>query len=123
MIDAMQQYLPMKSCAWLLLVIILIAAVHCGCAEAHENGSKVKAGAEITSISHTDGCPCCPQGENHSSGDHGDACGSCGCHAAIPLAAFQLSYRPILIANQASSPYKHLPEVYLSRFIPPQNLV
>jgi hypothetical protein len=119
----MQQYLPMKICSWLLLVVMLIATIHCGCAQAHGTDGKFKAGAEVTSISATDGCPCCPQGDHHSSGDNSDACGGCGCHAALLLPLFQLSYHPVLSDHQASSPIKQLPEVYLSRFIPPQNLV
>ena len=35
---------------------------------------------------------------------------------------FQFGYNPVILDLKRSEPFKYLPEVYLTRFIPPQNL-
>jgi len=40
----------------------------------------------------------------------------------LTIHPFQLSYNPSIIDFGTSEEFKHLPEVYLPKFIPPQNL-
>lgn len=65
-------------------------------------------------------CPCAPQGP-HQDSDGCDSCVNCTCHAPLTVQPFQLNYAPIIITLQWSDPFKHLPEVFLPKFIPPQN--
>jgi hypothetical protein len=71
-------------------------------------------------IAATHQCPCTPL-EQHKDFDGCDTCVNCLCHAPLIVQSFQLSYNPSSIpVLQASDPFKYLPEVYLSKFIPPQ---
>jgi len=64
--------------------------------------------------------PSCPL-EQHNDFDGCDTCINCSCHATLIIQPFLLSYNPITLDLRTSDPFKHLPEVYLDRFIPPQN--
>jgi hypothetical protein len=74
----------------------------------------------IPDISASNQCPCAPL-EQHKNYDGCDICVNCSCHAPLTIQPFQLSYNPSILDNlYASDPFKFLPEVYLSKFIPPQ---
>jgi len=45
---------------------------------------------------------------------------NCACHASVTIQQFQLSYNPSILKLNLSEPFKYLPEVFLSKFIPPQ---
>jgi hypothetical protein len=55
---------------------------------------------------HENGTPCC---ESHS-------------HASILYQPISYSYSPRMIAYKKDEPFRFIPEVYLDKFIPPQNL-
>ncbi len=65
-------------------------------------------------------CPCSPH-EQHNDYDGCDTCSNCACHASLTIQQFQLRYNPMILDLSTSHPFKHLPEVFLSKFIPPQN--
>lgn len=67
-------------------------------------------------------CPACPT-DNHPSDDHDHY--SCDHHTNISLSA-QAVYRhpvPMGFLRVNVEPFQFIPEVYLDKFIPPQNLV
>jgi len=77
--------------------------------------------ASPSEISASHQCPCSPL-EQHKDYDGCDTGVNCACHAPLTMQPIQLSYNPSILDNlYASDPFKHLPEVYLSKFIPPQN--
>lgn len=65
--------------------------------------------------------PCSPCGQCKDY-DGCDTCINCACHTPLPFQQFQLSYNPIISDLTIPYPFKSFPEVYLSKFIPPQNL-
>lgn len=47
-------------------------------------------------------------------------CLHCVCHAPLPSQQFQLSYLPVIESLSPAEIFRHLPEVYFPKFIPPQ---
>lgn len=66
-------------------------------------------------------CPCAPNGQQS---DHHDcnSCCSCDCHAPLAPHAFTLDYTPCITELVLTTPFRKMPEVYLAKFVPPQNL-
>jgi hypothetical protein len=73
----------------------------------------------FSEISSPHQCPCTPA-EQQKNNDCCDICFDCACHAPLTVQHFKLSYNPSILDIQTSDPFKFLPEVYLSKFIPPQ---
>jgi len=130
----MRKFTNPKFFSWLLLAVLLTASIHCVfenayASESHASGVGWAPRAHATlsdDISHcqilaSDQCPCCPTEHQDDSADC-DSCIHCICHASLTIQHFSLSYHPFILDLQTSSPFKHIPEVYLAKFIPPQNL-
>ena len=118
----MRKLISLKFVSQLLLVILLIVAVNGVHESAHAMQDHVKTSSDQASLSQISAphqCPCTPPAE-HKDYDGCDTCVNCTCHA--PLAVQQLvhRYNPIISSLHFSDPYQYLPEVYLSKFIPPQ---
>lgn len=65
-------------------------------------------------------CPC--PSDTHDDGDGCDNCMSCGCHAPLTMQPFRLNLAHLSSSDLVPLDSRtHLPEVYLSKFIPPQN--
>ena len=66
-------------------------------------------------VSDSNQCPTCPP-------DHKDChvCINCVCHSFLTIQPFQFSYTPPVLDLVTPERFKFLPEVYLSKFIPPQ---
>ncbi|ACM19217.1 hypothetical protein Geob_0855 [Geotalea daltonii FRC-32] len=111
-----------KFISWILLLVVMTVTLHCVTENAHAVQNCLPMAGDPTSCqkiqSHQ--CPCSPpeQDQNHNDCD---ACINCVCHAPLTVQQFHLSYKPIIISFSSSDPFKHLPEVYLSKFVPPQN--
>lgn len=58
----------------------------------------------------------------HKDCDVCDTCSNCPCHASLTMQPFQLRYNPSVLELRTDDPFQYLPEVYPSKFIPPQNL-
>jgi len=56
----------------------------------------------------------------HSSECH--TCSNCTCHVLLPVQTIKLDYNPVITSFCSFKLIVHLPEVTLSRFIPPRNL-
>lgn len=62
-----------------------------------------------------------PAAPSHSPDDHlctGDC--SCPCQAPLSCPMISASYSPLLVSLQHVESVRYIPEVYLSKFIPPQ---
>ena len=114
-----------KFISWVILVVMLTATIHCVHESAHAMQSNVAEADNQglhSEISTPHQCPCTPL-EQHNDDDGCDTCINCTCHAPLAIQPLQLSYNPIISNLSTSDPFKHLPEVYLSKFVPPQILV
>lgn len=60
------------------------------------------------------------QGAHHKDGE---SCCDSHSHASIPYQPISYSHSPRLITQLTGEPFRFIPEVYLDKFIPPQNLV
>lgn len=113
----------MKFYSWLVLVVLLAAMTHAVCDNAHAalgESSVTGKHAAQSEIFASDQCPCCPT-EHQADHDVCDSCINCICHATSITQPFQLTYSPFFLDLQSYNPHRQLPEVYLSKFIPPQN--
>ncbi len=117
----MRKRLHLKFFSWLLVVVMLTIAINGVCESAHAMESQLSAASDQASqseLSASDQCPCCPL-ENKEFDDC-NTCMNCACHASVTIQQFQLSYNPSILKLNLSEPFKYLPEVFLSKFIPPQ---
>lgn len=119
----MPRFIPLKTVCRLLLLVLLTVSIDCGHASAYVTDFQVKAADSLTALSGScDGhhCPCSPQGER-ADHDGCDTCaGGCSCHAPLLVHHFNLNYAPSLLDISTFDTFKYLPEVFLSKFVPPQ---
>lgn len=118
----MRKYIHLKFFAGFLILILLVVTINGEHNNVHAMQSHVTAASERAlhpeiSVSHQ--CPCAPL-EHHEDYDCCDTCLNCACHAPLTTQPFQISYNPSISDLSTSDIFKHLPEVYLSKFIPPQ---
>jgi len=120
----MLKQIPLHFFSRLLLLAMLTVmgnGVHESAHAMHTHVTAARESASQPEISESHQCPCAPL-EQHKDYDGCDTCVNCSCHAPLTIQPFQLSYNPSIMDNlYASDPFKHLPEVYLTKFIPPQN--
>jgi len=121
----MRKLIHLKFFSMILLVIMLtvmISGVH-ACAHGMESHLSA-AGDNVSSlgISASHHSPCSPV-EQHNDCDDCDTCINCDFHSPLTNQPFQFDYNPNIRELSTSEPFKHLPEVYLSKFIPPHILV
>lgn len=106
--------------ALLLAAVFLFGSVLGACGEERESGV-AKPGTTQVAAGHGVACPVCPP----CSGDHPQTCGghclSCPCHAPVGASPIAIAYSPSVSFIRAADPYILFPEVFLSRFVPPQN--
>lgn len=118
----MRRLLPLKFISRLILTVMLTVTINSVHESAHAMQSLVVAeDAQVlySEISASHQCPCSPV-EQHKDNDCCDTCVNCACHAPLTVQLFKFSYNPSILDLQTFDPFKFLPEVYLSRFIPPQ---
>jgi len=113
----MIKFIPLKFFSAVLVVALLILTIG-GAFEAAHTKSLLSAASDQVAQSDlfdSNHCPICPPEHKDC-----DVCINCVCHSFLTIQQFQLSYNPLIFDLAASEPFKHLPEVYLSKFIPPQ---
>jgi len=112
----MIKFIPLKFFSAVLVVALLILTIGGAYEAAHAN-SLLSAASEVaqSDLFDSNHCPICPPEHKDC-----DVCINCVCHSFLTIQQFQLSYNPPIFDLAASEPFKHLPEVYLSKFIPPQ---
>ena len=119
----MRRFIPLKFFTWFLLVAVLSVTVNCVHNNAHAMESHLSAAGDRASqaeMSAPHQCPCTPL-EQHEDYDGCDTCANCACHAPLTIHQFELRYNPMVLDLSMSDTFTHLPEVFLSKFIPPQN--
>lgn len=116
----------MQPIALVMVMIMLAISVSASFSSASSGeisgGASVKAeqGAQAPHVGGChDGCPSCPD-HGDSDSHHCDSC-SCLCHAALTHAPFQFVSSSFSIPHISREPFRFLPDVYLTKFIPPQN--
>jgi len=115
----MRTYIHLKFVSSVLMFVMLTVTLH----GIHESAHAMQGQASI-SISTADAAvphdPPCTPFEHHQDYDGCDSCVNCACHASLTIQPLQLSYNPVITELQPYDPFRYLPEVYLTRFIPPQ---
>lgn len=122
----MPKNIHLKFLSWALLVVMMTVTVNGvnKCAHAMQSHAAVANVQSVTSppeVSASHHCPCSPL-EQHNDSEDCDSCINCTCHVHLNIQPFQLSYNPIISEINTCDTFTHLPEVYLPKFIPPQNL-
>lgn len=118
----MRIVIPRKFVSSLLLALMLTLAINVMHDSAHAmQGHLTTAGVQATSskISTSHHGPCAPF-EHQNDHDGCDLCINCACHAPLTIQTFQFHYIPLIVDLRPSDIFKHLPEVYFPKFIPPQ---
>lgn len=121
----MHKLIHIKLIARLILMVVLTVSVNCVANNAHAMDCNLSTTCEnelYQGISAVDHCPCSPN-EQHKDAGRCDTCINCICHAPMTIKPFLLSYNPSILDMHTSEPFTLFPEVYLPKFIPPQNLV
>ena len=109
----------------LVLLVAIAAFAFDGPGSAHamdDCGQASYGKADVISANDfsADDTPCCP-GNAATLGDC-CSCHLCPCHAPLAPGAVQFRYSPVVLNYPVSESSKGIPEVYLSIFVPPQNL-
>lgn len=111
----------------LLMVAVILAISSPGfCQSAHSTEASCAAisqGHDNSYLSAAEKqCPDCPVND-HSIPDHCDSCCYCSCHAPLTVQPLQIICSQLITPLEFHEPFKTIPEVYLSKFIPPHILV
>jgi len=118
----MRTFIHLKFVSSVLLLVMLTVTLHGVHESAHAMQSPVNStSSALENQAIHDNTPCTPF-EHHQDYDGCDSCVNCACHASFPVQPLKLSYNPIVSDLNMLDPYKHLPEVFLAKFIPPQIL-
>ncbi|MBI5485166.1 MAG: hypothetical protein HY888_11985 [Deltaproteobacteria bacterium] len=118
----MRKFIPIQFFARLLLVVMLTVTVNGVHESVHAMQSDVSASSyQVSDVevfaSHQ--CPCSPL-EQHKEYDGCNSCINCACHAPLIVQQFKIDFNPLVLDLQTSDPFRFLPEVFLTKFIPPQ---
>jgi hypothetical protein len=118
----MQKIIPTKFLSQLLLVVMLTMMITGVQESVHAMQCHVKAVSEqakLSEITTSHLSPSFPL-EQHKDFDGCDTCANCTCHAPISNLPLQIRYNPLVLTLHTSEPFRFLPKVFLSKFIPPQ---
>lgn len=104
-----------------MVVVLFTISVTGFCRNTHffelSAASPTQTGSYLTAVEK--GCPICPIDE-HSVPDHCDSSCYCACHAPLAPQPVEISCSQLVSSLVFAEPFKAIPEVYLSMFIPPQ---
>lgn len=114
---------PKKFISSLLIVMIVMATSFCLCTETHAAKRSVhgQGACDALAGATADHCPSCPDSD-HTGADHCDSSCYCSCHLPVTVQPVLIRFSPVVTSLIVSEPFNTLPEVYLPKFIPPQNL-
>ncbi|WP_136525027.1 hypothetical protein [Geomonas ferrireducens] len=114
--------MPLKSISTLLLVVLFCFILGGTCESAHAKQLGVSAASCDQTVSH-EGAECdlpgCPA-DGESGHTDCDFCCDCACHLSLSLGSFSFNYLPLLSDIKSFDRFTFLPEVFLSKFVPPQ---
>lgn len=125
-------YKRMFSAGFLLLFLlsgnVLLYSTHLVAEIGHEHEHQVTASRYApVPFSHDCSPDSVPGSRGGDQGEHGHCDGQSCCeshsHVSIHSQVPQMQFLPQVMSHAASEPARFIPEVYLDKFIPPQNLV
>ena len=120
----MMLQLPLQKFTCLILMAVIFAAsalnpcLESGAAET-PGGSQLQK-FQVQDQADDDHCPNCPERSHPESDDCASSCG-CLCHLPASMQSIRITHSPVITEIVFFEPFTALPEVYLSKFIPPQN--
>ena len=107
-----------------LVVMIFAASALCFCQETHAAEqaweSNTHEAAAVSLEPSADHCPACPGG-GPAEKDHCSSSCYCSCHLPVSEQPLQIRHSSIVADLISFESFTALPEVYLAKFIPPQN--
>jgi hypothetical protein len=116
-----QMRLAIKKFAALLLIFVVLAAAGlCPCLESHAMEQSVACSHGGCDTVDEQG-PACPA-DDHAPAGHDAASCFCACHLPVLVLLIQIQHVPVSGKLSPAETFTALPEVYLPKFIPPQNL-
>lgn len=104
----------------ILLLVLLTVTLNCVHESVHALQHRMLAACDHGSVA--------PHGEQsapdsqHTDNDCCTDCGNCAAHAPLAGRQLAIAYAPLVSTMKAPEPFRHLPEVFLAKFVPPQNL-
>ena len=114
--------ISLKQLASLVLIVTILAASGlCSCLDSHAAEQSSAASVAAGCDAPADHCPACPDGD-HSSPDHCPSSCYCSCHVPLTVQAVRIQHSPVITDLVFFESFTAIPEVYLPKFIPPQNL-
>lgn len=116
----LRAFCHLKSFSWFLLLVMLTVTLNCVHESAHAMQYHVSAACDHSGDTdaaqqHQDS-----PADQHHDNDCCENCSNCASHAPLTLQPLQLGYNPVLTDLHLVEPFQFLPEVYLSKFVPPQ---
>ena len=117
-----------KLVSYLLLIVTLTLSTAGFCRDACSDEITIdksikSANSAVSFIVAEKAGPLCPCGQQSDNDNRCDSCRYCCCHAPLISQSVQVEYTPQVISITSSEPFTALPEVYLSKFVPPHILV
>lgn len=117
----MRKFIPLRIFSQLIILAILTAAINGVSESASAMQRQISVKSFNAEASVLDQYPCNPL-EQQKDYEGCDTCINCACHAPLTMQQVKLNYEPVILHLRLFEPFKYFPEVYLSKFIPPQNL-
>lgn len=111
-----------KITALFLLVAILAVSTLCLCRDVQAAGGLAPAACAVAVDAASDHCPDCP-GDSHPDTDPCASCCDCPCQPTLTEPTLKFGHSPLVSDLVSSERFTPFPEVYLPKFVPPQNLV
>lgn len=118
----MRSQIPVKLVCSLLIAVMLSIVLGdvCEGARAGDCGPAFTQDAGVAPEGTGGQCPCCPL--DSDAGHQGaEANCTCSCHASLTSQPFSLRYAPFVSDLETFESFAFLPEVFLSKFVPPQS--
>jgi len=112
----------LKYTSLIMLMVVFTISVAGFCRSAHSAEASVSDYSSNDACYYSDiekGCPCGPI-DDHAVPDHCDSACNCPCHAPLTLQPVRVVCAQEISPLLFSEPFKATPEVFLSKFIPPQ---
>jgi hypothetical protein len=104
-----------------VLIVIYLALPATNLAYAATQEASAPSAEEAYSSTTTAPCDSCPCSDGQGSDCCDTAFCSCACHAPLSQ-GLRLVYAPVIVIHRFREPTSSLPQVFISIFVPPQNL-
>lgn len=122
--EIMLKSIPLKFVSRLLLLVMLTVAINCISESSHAmQGHLVTGDGQVHGCDTGNHQSSDSPSDQHQEHDCCDSCSNCAAHAPLSNKLMPISYNPVITSQQFFEPFKSFPEVFLPRFIPPQNQI